>query len=131
VNVTVAFLAGILGIIWPSHVLGALARFAFISEFTQWLIVLGAILFAIAAVGSWILYSAIKAQYSHVKTGIEGLIGTTGIAVTDLNPKGEIRIMGEFWQATSGKRAIKRDQKVEVLGLEGMLLVVKPIEEKV
>jgi membrane-bound serine protease (ClpP class) len=131
VNLAIAHPAVILSIIWSLRIFGIFPGFTYISEFAQGLIVLGAILFLIAAVGSWILYSAVKAQYSRVKTGLESLIGTTGIAVTDLNPKGEIRVMGEFWQATSGKRAIKRDQKVEVLGLEGMFLLVKPIDEKV
>jgi membrane-bound serine protease (ClpP class) len=72
----------------------------------------------------------LKAQYAKVKTGKEALIGAKGVAVTDLNPKGEIRVVGEFWQATAKGTQIRSGQTVEVVGMEGMFLVVKPSEEK-
>jgi membrane-bound ClpP family serine protease len=58
-------------------------------------------------------------------------IGSVGLAVTDLKPRGEIRVLGEFWQATAKEGEIKTGEKVEVVGMEGMLLVVKPVKEKV
>jgi membrane-bound ClpP family serine protease len=38
--------------------------------------------------------------------------------------------MGEFWEATSKNGEITTGQTVEVVGMEGMLLVVKPVEQK-
>ena len=79
----------------------------------------------------FLLYKAVTANLSKVKTGIEALIGAKGIAVTDLKPKGEIRVMGEFWQATTKTEWIKKDEEVTVTGMEGMFLVVKSAKEKV
>jgi membrane-bound serine protease (ClpP class) len=85
----------------------------------------------VAAIISWMIYKAAQAKLSKIKTGKEALIGSVGLAVTDLKPRGEIRVLGEFWQATAKEDGIKTGEKVEVVGMEGMLLVVKPIKEKV
>jgi membrane-bound serine protease (ClpP class) len=85
----------------------------------------------VAAIISWMIYKAAQAKLSKIKTGKEALIGSVGLAVTDLKPRGEIRVLGEFWQATAKEDWIKTGEKVEVVGMEGMLLVVKPIKEKV
>jgi len=76
------------------------------------------------------IYKAAQAKLSKIKTGKEALIGSRGVAVTDLNPKGEIRVLGEFWQATAKEGEIKNGEKVEVVGMQGMFLVVKPVKEK-
>jgi membrane-bound ClpP family serine protease len=87
-------------------------------------------LVAFFAIAGWILYAIVRAQYSRVKTGKEALIGSKGVATSDLDPKGEIRVMGEFWQAMVPNGPIKRGQKIEVVGLNGMFLMVRSIEEK-
>ena len=76
------------------------------------------------------LYKGVKANLFKVKTGKEALIGARGTAVTDLKPAGEIRVVGEFWQATAKGKWIKKGEPIEVVGLEGMFLVVKPAKEK-
>ncbi len=61
---------------------------------------LGVALILVALIVAVIFYVGVKAQFTRVKTGKEALIGAKGIATTDLKPKGEVRVMGEFWQAT-------------------------------
>ena len=97
------------------------------SQITIALVVIAAVLLAIAA---FLVYAAAKAQYAKVKTGKEALIGAEGVAVTDLKPKGEIRVNGEFWQAIAKDAPISNGQPVKVMGMEGMFLQVKPAEEK-
>jgi membrane-bound serine protease (ClpP class) len=91
---------------------------------------LGIALIIIALIVAVIFYLGVKAQFRRVKTGKEALIGSKGIATTDLKPKGEIRVMGEFWEATAKDATISVGQAVEVVGMDGMLLVVKPVEQK-
>jgi membrane-bound ClpP family serine protease len=88
-------------------------------------------LFIIAVIVAWIFYVGVKAQFKRVKTGKEALIGSRGLATSDLKPKGEVRVMGEFWEATAKDTTIGVGQAVEVVGLEGMFLVVKAVEQKV
>jgi membrane-bound ClpP family serine protease len=91
---------------------------------------LGVTLIIVALIVAVIFYMGVKAQFRRVKTGKEALIGSKGIATTDLKPKGEIRVMGEFWEATAKDTTISAGQAVEVVGMEGMFLVVKPAEQK-
>jgi membrane-bound serine protease (ClpP class) len=91
---------------------------------------LGIALIVVALIISVIFYIGVKAQFKRVRTGKEALIGAKGIATADLKPKGEVRVMGEFWEATSKSGEIATGQTVEVVGMEGMFLVVKPAEHK-
>jgi membrane-bound serine protease (ClpP class) len=91
---------------------------------------LGITLIIVALIVAVIFYMGVKAQFRRVKTGKEALIGSKGIATTDLKPKGEIRVMGEFWEATAKDMTISAGQAVEVVGMEGMFLVVKTVEQK-
>jgi membrane-bound ClpP family serine protease len=91
---------------------------------------LAVLLVIIAIILGWIFYTGIKAQFNRVKTGKEALIGAKGIAVTDLKPKGEVRVLGEFWEATAKDASITVGQAVEVLSMDGMVLVVKAAEQK-
>ena len=91
---------------------------------------LGVTLIIVALIVAVIFYFGVKAQFARVKTGKEALIGSKGIATSDLKPEGEIRVMGEFWKATAKDTQIVAGQAVEVVGMDGMLLVVKPTEQK-
>jgi len=91
---------------------------------------LGVTLIIVALIVAVIFYVGVKAQFTRVKTGKEALIGAKGTATTDLKPKGEVRVMGEFWEATAKEDEIARGQAIEVMGMDGMLLVVKPTEQK-
>ena len=91
---------------------------------------LAILLVIIAVILGWIFYAGVKAQFKRVKTGKEALIGAKGIAATDLKPKGEVRVLGEFWEATAKDASIAVGQAVEVVGMDGMVLVVKAAEQK-
>jgi membrane-bound serine protease (ClpP class) len=85
--------------------------------------------FALAALFIFIAYKAVESVFFKVKTGAEALIGNTGVATTDLDPKGTVRVMGEFWQATAKNGVIKKDETIHVIGMEGMTLIVEPLKE--
>jgi membrane-bound serine protease (ClpP class) len=91
---------------------------------------LAATLFIVALIIALIFYAGVQAQFRRVKTGKEALIGARGIATSDLKPKGEVRVMGEFWEATAKDATIAAGQAVEVVSMEGVYLVVKPVEQK-
>ncbi len=91
---------------------------------------IGITLIVVALIIIVIVSMGVKAQFRRIKTGKEALIGASGIAITDLKPKGEVRVMGEFWEAIAQNGEIAAGQAVEVVGMEGMFLVVKPVEQK-
>ncbi len=96
----------------------------------QMFLTASAVLLLIAAIVAWLVYAGIKAQFQQVKTGKEALIGSQGITTTELNPKGEVRVMGEFWQARTENGNIINGENVTVVGLDGMFLIVKPTNNK-
>ena len=60
-------------------------------------------------------------------SGKEGIIGEIGIARNDIDSKGgTVFIHGEIWQAISEEK-IKKGEKVEVIGVEGLKLKVKKL----
>jgi membrane-bound serine protease (ClpP class) len=70
---------------------------------------------------------AVKARLTKPTTGMEGLIGETGIATTPITPEGKVSIHGEFWDAISDQN-IERGEKVQVIGVTNLKLKVKKIE---
>lgn len=67
---------------------------------------------------------AIRTHRQKVTTGKEGIIDELGIAVTAIDPDGQVKIHGEYWKAVSDEK-IKKNEKVKVLQVEGLKLIVK------
>ena len=58
-------------------------------------------------------------------TGAEGLIGLEGEVIEPLTPNGLVRVKGEYWKAKSVGENIAVGEEVEILGLNGLTLMVK------
>jgi membrane-bound serine protease (ClpP class) len=67
----------------------------------------------------------IKAQRRKPTTGLEGLINEIGEAITDLEPKGMIKIHGEIWNAESIEETIPKGNKIIVTGISDLILKIK------
>lgn len=67
----------------------------------------------------------IKAQRKKTTTGMEGMIGELGETISELNPKGQIKIHGEIWTAESTEGKIPPNTLVEVVKVENLKLIVK------
>jgi membrane-bound serine protease (ClpP class) len=75
-----------------------------------------------------VLAYAVKAQIAKVKTGMEGLIGETGIAKTDIIGKGKVSVHGELWNARSDG-PVKIGEEVIVTTVEKLVIEVKKKED--
>ena len=85
----------------------------------------GAITFGLA----WI---ALKARRGKVLTGPHAMIGGTAIARTPLNPTGQVEIRGELWQASlRGHASLSVGSTVSVRSVEGLVLIVEPVQDTV
>ncbi|HEB86134.1 MAG TPA: nodulation protein NfeD [Gammaproteobacteria bacterium] len=71
---------------------------------------------------------AIKARGRPVVSGQGELIDATGIVLQDFAEEGRIQIHGESWLAKANV-PLKRGQSVQVTGIDGLTLNVKPKEE--
>jgi len=73
----------------------------------------------------FVLGKGIRAQARRVAFGIEGIVGTDGVAVTDIAPEGLVRMAGEQWSARSEEGGIRSGDRVEVVGRDGLQLLVR------
>ncbi|HEX9652858.1 MAG TPA: nodulation protein NfeD [bacterium] len=69
---------------------------------------------------------AFKTHRKKVTTGIEGMIGETGMAQTSINPDGRVTVHGEIWSASSSQ-PIKKGERIRVVSVEGLKLLVEKL----
>ena len=55
-------------------------------------------------------------------------IGSRGRAATPISPTGYVRVDGELWRASSNSN-IDAGEEIAVVGMEGMTLLISPIEK--
>jgi len=55
-------------------------------------------------------------------------IGSRGRTTTTVSPKGYVRVNGELWQASSNS-TIDSGEEIAVVGIEGMTLLISPVEK--
>ena len=75
---------------------------------------------------AFLMTMAVKARRNKVVTGVEGLVGETGVAQTALSPGGKIFVHGELWDAVSSSD-VPAGQSVVVRRVNGLLLQVEPL----
>jgi len=72
---------------------------------------------------------AIRQRTRPVVSGREEMIGSTGEAIADFQDgEGAVRVHSEQWSARSDK-AVRGGQTVKVRELDGLILIVEPVEE--
>ncbi len=70
---------------------------------------------------------AVKAQRGKPFTGVEGMIGREGTALTLVYTDGKVLIKGEYWNASSGE-PVEEGTDVRVIGVKGLTLKVEKIQ---
>ena len=67
---------------------------------------------------------AFRAYRTRPRGGTEGLLGEVGIVKEMIDPEGLIFVHGEYWRARAREK-FEPGEKVEVEGIEGLILKVK------
>lgn len=75
-----------------------------------------------------VIFLVVKAQRRKRLTGKEGMIGTEGLAITDIHTEGRVFVKGEYWNAFSDK-PISQGQRVRVTAVEGLRLRVEDVQD--
>lgn len=95
---------------------------------------LGTIVPTVMGVGVFvalILYLVTRVQLKPETTGKSAMIGLRGKVLDWRGERGRIRVRGEIWKAISREEGarISPGEKVEVVDIEGLTLIVKPISK--
>jgi membrane-bound serine protease (ClpP class) len=80
----------------------------------------------LGVITAFLMTMALKARRNKAVTGVEGMVGETGIAQTALCPRGKIFVHGELWDAVSSTD-IPAGESVVVRRVDGLLLQVEPL----
>ena len=75
----------------------------------------------------FVMGAAYRAQRRKPTTGVEGLVGERGVALSDLSPSGQVFVHGEYWEADADG-PIERGAGVIVERVDGMRLRVRRAE---
>jgi membrane-bound serine protease (ClpP class) len=69
----------------------------------------------------------LRTQRRPAYVGQEALVGSTGLARTDITPDGTVMVNGELWQASTEDPAspIVSGMRVRVVGVDGLHLIVR------
>ena len=77
---------------------------------------------------SLVLFYVVRVQKTRFVSGLEGMIGEHGQAVTDINPRGRVYVHGEYWDARA-EREIAAGSEIEIVHSEANLkLLVRAVE---
>ncbi len=136
--IALAFILFVLDIKAPTHgvlTIGGIISFIagaallFYQPFVEipWATIIALALFT-AAFFLFVIAKVLRAQKRPPATGIEALLGQTGEARTDLNPRGLVYVEG-LWQAEAEDPPIPKGSRVIVVGYEGLRLRVRRAEE--
>jgi membrane-bound serine protease (ClpP class) len=94
---------------WPWSLLAALLScFAFVGEVAFW---------------------QRRIRGRKVQTGVENLVGSVGEVIEPLTPVGQIRVLGELWQARA-KTEVARGARVRVVRVDRLTLDVEPVDNR-
>ncbi len=78
------------------------------------------------------LIRKMKSRKGNIETNANRLIGKTAVVLSgieDAQKIGQVKVEGEIWSAKSDSAPIYKDSKVKVLAIEGVKLLVEPINE--
>lgn len=73
-----------------------------------------------------VVWLAARAHRRPRQGGLDGMIGTVGVAVTALQPEGRVDLRGEYWNAVASV-PVPRGGLVRVVRARGLRLEVEPV----
>ncbi len=113
-----------------SLVAGSLLLFAGADPFFRlpWWAIAGAVTVSLLFFIS-VMTAAMRARGSPPISGAEGMIGTIGVARTDIAPDGQVSAKGVSWRARTLGAAIPEGASIRVRSVSGLLLIVEAVGE--
>ena len=85
-----------------------------------------AVTLGLTAFFAFIISAIVRSRRRPPTTGHEGLVGQVGKAKTVLDPAGMVFLHGELWKAISETGKVAEGELVEIVGAQGLTLIVKP-----
>ncbi|MFN3603441.1 MAG: NfeD family protein [Leptonema sp. (in: bacteria)] len=112
----------LLGTIWIAESMKEIQETSLAVLFTSTFFVVGFLVF--------VIYKVYKSVKSKIHSGDSVLLSEVGEAITDITKEsGKVFIHSEYWNARSEEGIIEKNSKIQPIKREGMVLIVKKIDE--
>ncbi|HVB35713.1 MAG TPA: nodulation protein NfeD [Candidatus Acidoferrales bacterium] len=92
---------------------------------SPWAIGITALLWVVML--AFVVRIVLRTRHAAPLTGVQRVIGSVGVAKTDLAPKGVVLVNGEDWDASADPAPIARGEKISVLEIHGLTLRVRKV----
>ena len=91
------------------------------------------VIFSVTAVSAlfflFIVTMGLRAQRAETVSGASAMIGKTAQTLNALDLSGQVKVMGETWNAVSLSEKINENEKVVIKEIKGLTLYVEPFNE--
>lgn len=78
----------------------------------------------------WLVTRLISIRKRKIETGMDAMIGMTGVAEGDFDQEGRIQVLGESWQVRC-ICSIRKGERVRITGKDGLFLTIEKQQEVV
>ena len=92
--------------------------FLFLDGWLRYALIAAGALIELAEIGVWLRWRNVRAT-----TGVEAMVGMTGVVVTDCDPGGQVRGKGKIWKAHCAEGA-EVGTNVRIDAVDGLRLDV-------
>lgn len=101
-----------------AFVAGTVIAVLFLDGVARYVVIGAVALIETAEIALWLRWRRVAST-----TGIEAMVGMTGVAITDCAPQGEIRVKGQIWKASSNE-PVEAGENVRIEAVDGLRLRV-------
>ena len=81
-----------------------------------------------AAIFLILLFALLHSRRQKISTGNQGMLGLMGVADSDIEQRGRVKVRGEYWTAYSAD-PIAAGRRVKILAVENLTLKVEEVRE--
>jgi membrane-bound serine protease (ClpP class) len=93
------------------------------------------VIFSVTAVSAlfflFLISMGVRAQRAKPVLGDNSMIGKIALTAGDLDMQGQVKLMGETWNAISLAGKIAANEKVVIREIKGLTLYVEPLNQSV
>ena len=98
--------------------IGVILALILLDGIAQWVAIGVLLVFEAFEIAIWLRWRKRRSM-----TGSEGMLGMTGVVISDCRPAGQVNVKGQLWNALCAEGA-STGEKVRVTGVDGLRLTV-------
>ncbi len=124
--------------LWRTVLISSICELVIIGVATIFLALIYPVYFLyilLGAIGVTILYFYVKYRIykpvfnKPILQPRDEIIGQVGVSITDLAPRGQIKLRNEIWSGRSDSGTIRQGTKVKVINMDGIQIIVEPLQD--